>query len=121
LNRWQVFPGEDNKSLVNKVLNFAIHSYLEKEYFVILATPLSSFTIFISYLIYNDQKGLDRPPNQKKGPFLSIDFHFVVIVIELIVVGVIGTEFSPVELCLVSLLAILSTVSIPEATFPKIT
>lgn len=33
---WQVFPGEDNKSLVNEVLNFVIRSYLEKEYFVIL-------------------------------------------------------------------------------------
>lgn len=33
---WQVFPGEDNKRLVNKVLNFAIQMYLEEGYLVIL-------------------------------------------------------------------------------------
>ncbi|MFO7898999.1 MAG: AAA family ATPase [Planctomycetota bacterium] len=33
---WQVYPGEDNKHLVNKVLNFAIQEYLNEGYFVIL-------------------------------------------------------------------------------------
>ncbi len=33
---WQVFPGENNKDLVNEVLFFCIKKYLEYGYFVIL-------------------------------------------------------------------------------------
>lgn len=33
---WQVCPGEDNKHLVNQVLNYAIQEYLQAGYLVIL-------------------------------------------------------------------------------------
>lgn len=33
---WQVYPGEGNQSLVNRVLNYAIQEYLKEGYFVIL-------------------------------------------------------------------------------------
>lgn len=50
---WQVFPGEDNKELVNKILAFTIKSYIDEDYTVILEgiLPLSENRSLIEEII----------------------------------------------------------------------
>ncbi|MFO8053350.1 MAG: AAA family ATPase [Candidatus Omnitrophota bacterium] len=86
---WQVFPGEDNKNLVNKVLNFAIQKYLEENYLVILEGILPKnengelFESLYQYCQNNDinfnsvflevslEKALKRNRKRKKGTEIS--------------------------------------------------
>ncbi len=86
---WQVVPGEDNKLLVNQILNFAIQKYLENNYLVILEgiLPVAEngqlFTKLRKYCHQNDKKidlvflevsqktALQRNKQRKKGQSIS--------------------------------------------------